>query len=236
MLRALLLSVVWTVAPLAGLAAVPVPGVACAGPQEVRDASAATIQAFVRGKGMEVLTFVGYSGAGYESPALLATQAASILDGKDPARTLINSGATAEGIGAVYSLAKRMGFTTIGIVSSRARAQQEQFSPCADHVFVVNDATWGGRLPGQRELSPTSQAIVETSTAVVAIGGGEVARDEVLAAQRAGKLVLFIPADMNHVKARRKARLHGKPAPRDFRGAVHQALMPADSPTPATVQ
>ncbi|MEB3318306.1 MAG: hypothetical protein VKO39_09245 [Cyanobacteriota bacterium] len=234
MLRSFLLSIAGGVASLAGLAAVPASAVACAGPQVVLDATTATIQAFVRAKGMEVLTFVGYSGAGYESPVELASQAASILDGKDPSRTLINSGATAEGIGAVYGLAKRKGFTTIGIVSSQARAQRVAFSPCADHVFVVNDATWGGRLPGQRELSPTSAAIVENSTAVVAIGGGEVARDEVLAAQQAGKLVVFIPADMNHAKAQRNARQAGKPAPRDFRGAVHQALMPADPPTPAT--
>lgn len=36
-------------------------------------------------------------------------------------KVLINSGATAEGIGQVYELAKRRGFTTIGIVSSLAR-------------------------------------------------------------------------------------------------------------------
>jgi hypothetical protein len=234
MLRALLVSVLLVATPLPGWAFPLGPRVACAGPREVRDASSETIQAFVRGKGMEVLTFVGYSGAGYESPALLASQAASILGGKDPARTLINIGATAEGIGAVYGLAKRKGFTTIGIVSSRARANAVAFSPCVDHVFVVKDATWGGRLPGLRELSPTSRAIVESSTAVVAIGGGEVARDEVLAAREAGKLVLFMPADMNHANARRKARQQGKPLPRDFRGAVHQALR-ADPPHPATV-
>ena len=224
MLRGLSLFVVLAVAPLPGLAVAPGPGGACAGPKEVRDATSATIQAFVRGKGMEVLTFVGYSGAGYEVPALMTSQAASILDGKDPARTLINIGATAEGIGAVYALAKQQGFTTIGIVSSLARAHQVAYSPCVDHVFVVKDPTWGGKLPGQVELSPTSRAIVESSTAVVAIGGGEVARDEVLAARQEGKLVLFIPADMNHAKARRKARLQGKPPPRDFRGAVHQSL------------
>ncbi|MBM5816544.1 MAG: hypothetical protein FJ083_08150 [Cyanobacteria bacterium K_Offshore_surface_m2_239] len=87
----------------------------------VRDASAATIQASVRGQGKVVLTFVGYSGAGYESPERLTDQTMRILERQDPARTLINSGATAEGIGAVYALAKQRGFTTIGIVSSLAR-------------------------------------------------------------------------------------------------------------------
>ena len=156
----------------------------------------------------------------------------ALAAGKPPIK--VGSILAMTGIGAVYGLAKRKGFTTIGIVSSRARANAVAFSPCVDHVFVVKDATWGGRLPGLRELSPTSRAIVESSTAVVAIGGGEVARDEVLAAREAGKLVLFMPADMNHANARRKARQQGKPLPRDFRGAVHQALR-ADPPHPATV-
>ncbi|MEB3156960.1 MAG: hypothetical protein VKO26_05935 [Cyanobacteriota bacterium] len=204
----------------------PVPGHACGGVPVVRDASAATIQAYVRGQGKAVLTFVGYSGTGYESPERLTDQAMRILERQDPARTLINSGATAEGIGAVYALAKQRGFTTIGIVSSLARDRSVAFSPCVDQVFVVKDTTWGGRLPGQRALSPTSRALVDTSAReVVGIGGGEVARDELLAAQEAGKPVRFVPADMNHALAREKARRQGLVPPSDFRGAAHQALV-----------
>jgi hypothetical protein len=202
----------------------PAAGFACEGPREVRDASPETIQAFARGKGMGVLTFVGYSSAGYESTAQMTSQAALILESQDPARTLINIGATAEGIGAIYPLAKRRGFTTIGVVSSRARDSGVAFSPCVDLVFVVPDASWGGRLPGRMELSPTSRAMVEGSTAMVAIGGGEVARDELLAAWRAGKPVLFLPADQNHARARAQARRQGQPPPTDFRGAVQAAL------------
>jgi hypothetical protein len=203
----------------------PVPGHARAGAPVVRDATAATIQAFVRGQGKAVLTFVGYSGAGYEDPDQLTRQATRILERQDPARTLINIGATAEGIGAVYALAKQRGFTTIGIVSSLARDRGVAFSPCVDQVFVVRDTTWGGRLPGQRALSPTSRAMVDISAAVVGIGGGEVARDELLAAREAGKPVRFLPADMNHALAREKARRQGLAPPSDFRGAAHQALV-----------
>lgn len=199
-------------------------GIACPGPREVRDATPESIQAFARRKGMEVLTFVGYSGAGYESAPRMTSEAAQILDGQDPARILINIGATAEGIGAIYPLAKRRGFTTIGIVSSRAQEAGVAFSSCVDHVFVVKDATWGGLLPDRPELSPTSRAMVDSSTAMVAIGGGEVARDEILATWHAGKPVVFIPADMNHARARVKARRQGLPPPTDFRGAVEAAL------------
>jgi hypothetical protein len=54
----------------------------------------------------------------------------------------------------------------------------------------------------------------------VGIGGGKVARDELLAAQRSEKQVYFYPADMNHQKARETARSKGMPLPTDFRGAA----------------
>ncbi|MFN9646158.1 MAG: hypothetical protein ACK6BG_13815 [Cyanobacteriota bacterium] len=216
-LQALALAVVWAVIG-------PAAGIACPGRGEVRDATPEAIRAFAQSKGMGVLTFLGYYAAGYEDAARMTSQAAQILEGQDPTRTLINIGATADGIGVIYPLAKRRGFTTIGVVSSRAREAGVSFSSCVDHVFVVKDDTWGGLLPGRGELSPTSKAVVESSTAMVAIGGGEVARDELLAAWRLGKSVVFLPADMNHARARAKARRQGQPPPSDFRGAVHAAL------------
>ena len=60
----------------------------------------------------------------------------------------------------------------------------------------------------------------------VGIGGGDVARDELLAAQRMGKRVSFVPADMNHRLALDKAASKGLSAPTDFRGAAHAALLP----------
>jgi hypothetical protein len=68
---------------------------------------------------------------------------------------------------------------------------------------------------------------VRNSDALVGIGGGEIARDELLAARRAGKPVTFIPADMNHKLAREKARLKGLPEPKEFGGAAAAALVEA---------
>ena len=203
---------------------------ACGGPRVVRGATSASIQAALKGQAKEVLTFSGYSGAGYESPEAMREQAAQALEGLDPATTWINGGATAEGIGAVYALAKRKGFTTLGIVSSLACEKGVALSPQVDHVFVVEDASWGGKLPGGDTLSPTSQAMVDISTSVVAIGGGEIARDEFLAARQAGKRVIFLPAEMNHRMAMEKARQQGKPLPSEFRGALHHALLNAPAP------
>jgi hypothetical protein len=197
----------------------------CSGPRQVRDATAAQIQTHVRGRGMKVLTFLGYSGAGYNDPEVLRQRATAVLEREQPKRTLINIGATAEGIGAVYAIAKQKGFSTIGIVSSLARDGGVALSPCVDLVFVVKDQSWGGTVPGSGQLSPTSAAIVANSTALVAIGGGDVARDELLAARRAGKAVRFYPADMNHHLARQKALQKGLPEPLDFRGSAHGALV-----------
>jgi len=66
--------------------------------------------------------------------------------------------------------------------------------------------------------------MVAVSNRLVAVGGGEVARDEMWAARRMGKRVTFISADMNHRRAIEKAVAKGQPAPTDFRGAAHAAM------------
>lgn len=197
---------------------------ACDGPREVREVTIASIKAFIHSKRMTVLTFAGYSGAEYEDPSAIIEQASRVLDGQDPKKILINIGATEEGIGAVYEIAKRKGFTTMGIVSTQALDERVTLSRCVDYVFYVKDNSWGGLVSGTTRLSPTSAAIVETSTSFIAIGGGDVARDEMLAARKAGKPVTFFPADMNHKIAREKAQKKGQAEPTDFRGSVHCAL------------
>ena len=203
-----------------------VPGTACAcdGPQEVRVATPSSIRSFIDDRKMDVLTFTGFSGARYENPGAMIAHASQLLDGRAPEKTLVNIGATAEGIGAVYEIAKQKGFTTMGIVSTLARDEHVALSQCVDYVFFVEDETWGGRIEGTGHLSPTSTAMVESGTSFVAIGGGDVTRDEMLAARQAGKPVIFIAADMNHQIAREKARKKGRPAPVDFKGAAHRAL------------
>ena len=192
----------------------------CSPPSTMREATPEEVRAFFKSKKMKVVTFLGYSGAGYEDEAAMLDQATRILGQFDPKNTIVNIGATAEGIGAVYRVAKQEGFVTSGIVSTQARDDNVPLSSCVDIVFFVRDETWGGVLPGTDRLSPTSTAMVETSDVMIAIGGGEVARDELAAAKRSGKRVEFIPADMNHQIARDKAMKKGLPPPTDFRGAA----------------
>ena len=42
--------------------------------------------------------------------------------------------------------------------------------------------------------------------------------------RKRGKVVTFVPTDMNHARAISKAKKKGRPVPAEFRGAVHAAL------------
>lgn len=198
----------------------------CGGAPATQRATLRGIRAWLARRGdPQVLTFVGYSGAGYEDPQAMLGHAARVLIANDPANTVINIGGTVQGIGAVYALARSRGFTTIGIVSSLAQGEGVLLAPCADRVFFIADKTWGGADPASGKLSPTSAATVAVSSRMVGIGGGEIGRDELLAAQRAGKPVVFHPADLRHQAAIDKARQRGEPPPTDFRGAAHLAMV-----------
>jgi hypothetical protein len=185
----------------------------------VRPADAEAATARIREAGRSVVAFVGFSGAGYEDAAGVERAIAKLLDDLSPISVLICAGATPEGIGAVYPLAKKRGFTTIGIVSALAEKEGATFSQDVDTVFVIADDTWGG-LDADGKLSQTSSAMVGAADEMIAVGGGEIARDEIAAAMAMGKKVRYIVADMNHAAAIRKAREKRQPEPDDFRGAV----------------
>ena len=195
----------------------------------VREATVGEVHRFFEKQDRRVLTFIGYSGAGHEDEQALLEETGRILDGFDPSETIVNSGATRVGIGAVYEVAKSRGFVTTGIVSTQARESGAELSPFVDHVFFVPDEKWGGFLEGGDVLSPTSTAMVENSEVLVGIGGGEVGRDELLAARRHGKEVRFIPADMNHRRAMDRAAERGLPEPTDFAGAAAEAFRQPES-------
>jgi hypothetical protein len=191
---------------------------------EQRASAPSAIADFFKGRRKTVLTFAGFSGAGYEEPERMLALAADALDDADPATTIVNAGATTDGIGAVYELAKARGFETAGVVSTQAIEHDEPISTFVDHVFFVLDKSWGGFLEDGETLSPTSACMVAVSDVMVAIGGGAVARDELLEARRRSKKIVVHAADMNHETARKKAEKRGRPEPTDFRGAATEAL------------
>lgn len=182
---------------------------------------------FFSSQNKRVVTFCGYSGSGYEKPEVMTREVERILDKHDPNKTIVNCGATSTGIGSVYALAKRRGFSTTGVVSALAKEYPDDISEDVDTVFFVKDDSWGGFVGDTGRLSATSQAMVACSDELVAIGGGAVARDELTVAKKMGKPVRFIPADMNHAKAIAKARKKNQPIPQEFRGAAHEVFGPS---------
>lgn len=187
----------------------------------IRPLNAEAAVADIRLTGKRVITFLGFSGSGYEDSDGMRKVIEGVLAPLDPESILINAGGTTDGIGIVYSIAKVRRFSTVGIVSSLAEKEKAELSPDADRIYIIADDTWGG-LMSDGKLSPTSLAMVGASDEMVAIGGDEIARDELSAAKAQKKRVRYIPADMNHAAARRKARKNGRPEPHEFRGAAYQ--------------
>ena len=185
--------------------------------------SPAETLAFFRSFRKRVLTFFGYS-VDYENQDAMLAIAKKGLSKIPPDAVLINIGATASGIGAVYPLAKAMGFKTTGIVSSVAAEHLEDISGAVDHVCFVSDTQWGGMLPDSNRLSPTSQAMVACCDVMVAIGGGEVTRDELIVGKALGKPVYFYPAEVSHQYLIQRTRKMNGPLPQSFWGAAHEVF------------
>jgi len=182
------------------------------------------VVSFIKGRGKIMLTFYGYSGMGYEDEEGMLQTARHILNQYHPKKTLVVIGATRSGIGAVYRVAKANGFETAGIASTEAIRYPEEISNIVDHICFVKDSQYGGKLPGSDEVSPTSKAMVACSDVMVAIGGNEISRDELLEGRKQGKPIQFFPADINHKHAIRRAKRLGQPAPTSFKGAVHEVF------------
>ncbi|MBC3479511.1 hypothetical protein HU761_14165 [Pseudomonas sp. SWRI59] len=71
-----------------------------------------------------VVTFLGFSDAGYEDEARAREVLLAELATFDPRDTIVCSGATAQGIGIVYPLALRKGFRTVVWVTINGKAEQ----------------------------------------------------------------------------------------------------------------
>jgi hypothetical protein len=178
---------------------------------------------FFAGRGKTVLTLLGFS-VDYQSEAALRQTVREILLGYSPESTFVNIGATAGGIGAAYALAKSLRFTTTGIVSTQALLDGIPISEDVDYICFIADEHWGGKLPNSDELSPTSKAMVTCSDVMIGIGGGEISRDELLAAQEQGKPIHFYPAELSHAEAIRRAKQMGLPQPDSFWGEAHEVF------------
>ena len=180
--------------------------------------------AFFKRQGKTVVTFFGYS-INYHDEEGMFKIVRDALSQYSPETTLVNIGATMGGLGAVYPLAKSMGFMTTGIRSTKVLARLDNnISDAVEHICFIQDKQSGGKLSGSNELSPTSQAMVACSDILIAIGGNDIARDELLEGKKQGKPIQYFPAEMNHEWAISRAERLGLPVPRSFLGSVHEVF------------
>lgn len=182
------------------------------------------VKRYFKRQGKRVVTFLGFSASGYNNLEAAWAIANSILDRYDPARTIVNGGATEEGIGFIYRLAKQRGFSTTGIVSMQAKRTGATISPYVDRIFYIPDRRWGGYIEGTGKLSLVSDLTVQVTHDFYLLGGGEISAIEGRAARRSGKNVEFFAADMNHSAAIARARRSNQPPPQDFKGAAFQVF------------
>jgi len=198
-------------------------------PRDWRTEPAAAIRAFFAGRGKHVVYFAGYGELGYEEAGCVRRVASGILTGRPAAGLLVLGGTLLragghDGVAEVYAVARDLGIETAGIHPSIAVrfADTHRVSPDCDHVFFVDDATWGGSLDGTDRPSPTLQLHLAVADEAVFIGGGKHAADELRAFVAAGKPVRYFPADMNHAATREWCQRDGAEI-RDYRGAAHAA-------------
>ncbi|EAN4380549.1 hypothetical protein DRE45_21375 [Salmonella enterica subsp. enterica] len=146
-----------------------------------------------------VMVFSGFSALGYENIELLKKtiklelKRAINVYGED--LLCVVAGATSEGIGIVYDLAKEMKISTLGIVSEQAKGHE---SPNCDKVVYVPDPekTWKVLdVTGNSYMVyvATQKDNISRTGEFIALGGGNVTLSELNEAKRLNLFVKVYP-------------------------------------------
>jgi hypothetical protein len=151
---------------------------------------------------LPIHSLYGYSDLGYANEESIMQKIREDLMQLDPSKVAIAIGATPGGIGKAYEIAKDLGFTTVGIVSSKSLAHEAKYSQFCDHGFIVRDTEWGGYLPGTEDImAPTTEVFVEISQSIAAYGGGNNTLVALIEAKKRGKSIQYTPAIVNFENA-----------------------------------
>ncbi|MFL9858240.1 LWXIA domain-containing protein [Paraburkholderia madseniana] len=158
-----------------GAAESPEPQPTPAATPSVRPVDTVLDQVETLAEGKRVVVFGGYSGLGYRDVDALKAHIASTLNAEVAAHgaenLLVVAGATSDGIGVAYEVAKSHGLATAGIVSEAAR--EFGASPYCDQVIYVPDPheNWQVMAPDGRSYM---LSIAQDNGIYYAFGGGDV--------------------------------------------------------------
>lgn len=172
----------------------------------------------------QVHSIFGYSALGYQKPEALRTQLQKDFSKLDPHKTIINIGATPEGLGIAYEVAKSMGFETMGFVSKKFLDKASYYSAYVDRIFVVDDPYWGGYIPGTHTMTPTTGLFVRLSSSMKAYGGGEISKITMQEFLKTKKPIAYDSFEMNHQMATERAQAKGETPPTSFNSSVDELL------------
>lgn len=143
-------------------------------------------------KGKHVMVFTGYSGLGYADIGALHESLESVLRQSIEKfginNLIVVSGATTDGIGTVYSIAKKWGLKTLGVVSEQAREYGHISEDCDDVIYVPDPAASWKVLDENGNsymtyLSSSKEDISRTGE-ILAFGGGDVTVSELEEAKK----------------------------------------------------
>lgn len=153
----------------------------------------------------KVLVFMGYSALQYENEEKMLHKAREILSQHKPEEWVVCIGATDEGIGKVYEVARELGFKTIGIVSTLALTYSGKYSKFVDDIYIVNDHRWGGYIKGTANPTDVTRAFEMVADKIVCLGGGTntAVLIEVWKALGSKRPLEFYRFDMNHAIAKK---------------------------------
>lgn len=154
-------------------------------------------------KDKKVYTLFGYSALGYQNKGDLLENIRKELSEISAEEYIVCIGATEEGIGSAYKVAKDLGFETIGVVSTQALSYSGKFSDFVDMIYIVNDDLWGGFVPFTNKLAETTKVFLSISETISAYGGGKNTATTLAEANKLGTKTKFTPMDMNHENAKK---------------------------------
>ncbi|ATW33821.1 hypothetical protein [Candidatus Williamhamiltonella defendens] len=168
-----------------------------------------------------VMVFSGFSELDYKDVDALETKITSILEDAIKTHSLdkliVVAGATGDGIGRVYQIAKTLNIRTIGIVSEEAKKYYSNFPYC-DEVFFVNDPneTWKVLDEGGKSYMvyvATKKEDIHRTGEFLVFGGGQVTVSELEEAKALGNdnIKTAIYADFEPSPERLEARRQKSP-------------------------
>ncbi|CAK8738429.1 hypothetical protein SODG_002078 [Sodalis praecaptivus] len=176
----------------------------------------AQIDTLTRNK--HVLVFCGFSGLGYNNEVALIetirTTLTAAINCHGSENICVAAGATHEGIGIIYELAKEKGIKTIGLVSEQARGSALLSAACDECLFIPDPtASWDVRDPEGNSymvyLATDNKGINKTGEFLV-FGGGYITLNELKEAEGLG-LNITVYAEFEPCSQRAAVRLQGNP-------------------------